>query len=78
MNALNGLEIFEANTQSSKAQQLSDYKFLPRVLLEMKHIWAEWVAKSLSMDKLIPAQKAASLTGRFPFQLCRHSCRYLT
>lgn len=30
------------------------------------------------MDKQIPAQKASSLTERFPLQLCRHNCRYLT
>lgn len=72
INALNGSEFFEANTQSSQA--LSSFLIIKSPICSFRnatHI-AEWFAKSPSMDKLIPAQKATPLTERFPFQLCRH------
>lgn len=66
--------------QTHRAPKLSSLLIINSSICSFRnaaHI-AEWVAKSLSMDKLIPAQKATSLTERFPFQLCRHYCNYPT
>lgn len=65
--------------QTHRAPKLSSSLIINSPICSFRSVThiAEWVAKPLSMNKLIPAQKATSLTQRALFQQCRHYCRNL-